>query len=56
MSERQSGRRRADRAQPGPQNSGRRRANVPVQTGSHASLLGGAAKLALLSIVVGARL
>ena len=60
MSERQSGRRRADRAQPGPQsgvtNSGRRRANVPVQTGSHASLLGGAAKLVLLSVVVGALL
>lgn len=60
MSERQSGRRRADRAQPGPQNGvtngGRRRANVPVQTGSHASLLGGAAKLVLLSVVVGALL
>ena len=59
MSQRQSGRRRADR-DPGPENGltnrGRRRANVPVQTGSHASLLGGVAKLVLLSIVVGALL
>jgi UPF0755 protein len=53
MNNRQAGRRRADQPIPGTA-QGRRRANVPVQTGSHASLLGGVAKVVLFSVVLGA--
>ncbi len=53
MNNRQAGRRRADQPIPGTA-QGRRRANVPVQTGSHASLFGGVAKVVLLSVVLGA--
>jgi UPF0755 protein len=35
---------------------GRRRADVPVKTGSHVSILGGLARLVILSVVVGALL
>jgi len=56
MRRRQSGRRHAGHAHPGLQHQGRRRADVPVQTGSHASILGGLAKLVILSVVVGALL
>jgi UPF0755 protein len=38
------------------QHQGRRRADVPVQTGSHVSILGGLARLVILSVVVGALL
>ncbi len=56
MRQRHSGRRHVGHAHPGLQHQGRRRADVPVKTGSHVSLLGGVARLVLLSVVVGALL
>lgn len=56
MRQRHSGRRHVGHAHPGLQHHGRRRADVPVKTGSHVSLLGGVARLVLLSVVVGALL
>lgn len=56
MSQRHSGRRRVENGRPGVQHRGRRRADVPVKTGSHASILGGIARLVILSVVVGALL
>ena len=60
MSRRQSGRRRAGHGQPGAQHGvtsgGRRRADVPVNAGSHVSVFGGLARLVILSVVVGALL
>ena len=56
MRRRQSGRRHAGHAHPGLQHQGRRRADVPVQTGSHVSIVGGLARLVILCVVVGALL
>ena len=50
------GRRRAGSANAGSRHHGRRRAEGPVQTGSHVSILGGLARLVILSVVVGALL
>jgi len=56
MRRRHSGRRHAGHAYPGLQHGGRRRADVPVKTGSHVSILGGLVRLVILSVVVGALL
>jgi UPF0755 protein len=56
MSQRHSGRRRVENVRPGEQHRGRRRADVPVKTGSHVSIVGGLARLVILSVVVGALL
>lgn len=60
MRQRHSGRRRVGHPHPGVQHGanhrGRRRADVPVKTGSHVSILGGLARLVILSVVVGALL
>jgi UPF0755 protein len=56
MKKRNTGRRHAGAPHPGTQHQGRRRADVPVRTGSHVSILGGLLKLVLLSAVVGALL
>jgi len=54
MRRRHSGRRHAGHAHPGLQHQGRRRADVPVKTGSHVSIVRGLARLVILSVVVGA--
>lgn len=56
MRQRHSGRRHVGHGHPGVQHHGRRRADVPVKTGSHVSILGGIARLVILSVVVGALL
>ena len=56
MSRRHSGRRHAGHPHAGLQHPGRRRADVPVKTGSHVSILGGLGRLVILSVVVGALL
>ena len=56
MRRRHSGRRHVGHVHPGRQHAGRRRADVPVKTGSHVSILGGFARIAILAVVVGALL
>ena len=56
MRNRQSGRRHAGHHHAGLQHPGRRRADVPVRTGSGAAIFGGLARLVILSVVVGALL
>jgi UPF0755 protein len=56
MRKRHSGRHHVGAPHPGAQHHGRRRADVPVQVGSHVSLLGGFFRLVVLSVVVGALL
>jgi UPF0755 protein len=55
MTRRHSGRRHVGHAHAGLQHGGRRRADVPVKSG-HVSVLGGLARLVILSVVVGALL
>lgn len=55
MRKRHADHRHVGHAHPGMQHAGRRRADVPVQS-SHVSFFGGLARLAILSIVVGALL